>query len=102
MEEIIINGEAYVKKAAGYKPSDHVCVIAQNGWIFEGMKQPADGDGMLKLAAAHVVRKWSNGMGIGGFATAEHKDDYTLDAICGSGSICIMTDKVIAVVPLEW
>lgn len=102
MEEIIINGEAYVKKAEGYKPSEHVCIIAQNGWIFEGMKQQDEGDGMLKLTAAHVVRKWSNGMGIGGIVTAEHKDDYMLDAVCGSGCVEIMLDKIIAILPLEW
>lgn len=102
MKEITIDGTVYVPKAEGYKPSDHVCVIVQNGWIFEGMRQEADNSGMLKLTGAHVVRRWDNGMGIGGIVTAEHKDDYTLDAVCGSGCISLMCSKVIAVLPLEW
>lgn len=48
---------------------------------------------------AEVVRKWTNGLGIGGLVKAEHKDDYTLDML---GNVSINPNAVIAVIPLEW
>lgn len=38
MDTVIVNGVEYVE-------SDHVCVIADRGWIFEGRRVPCDGDG---------------------------------------------------------
>ena len=98
METININGVEYVEKSAAHMvhESDHVAVIADRGWIFEGYKVEGEG---LSLSDAHVVRKWNNGLGIGGLAKAEHKDDYTLDAL---GSVSISPRAVIAVIPLEW
>lgn len=95
-EAININGKEYVEKAEAYKDSEHVCVIADRGWIFEGYREDDTG---YRLANANVVRRWDNGLGIGGIAKAEHKDDYTLDAV---GCIEINTKAVIAVIPLEW
>jgi hypothetical protein len=46
-----------------------------------------------------VVRRWSNGKGIGGIAKAENKGEYTLDAI---GGVIIRTDKVLFEIPCEW
>lgn len=47
-----INGVEYVKKRDEYQDSEHVIIIADRGWIFEGrMKEP------FKLADAHVVRR---------------------------------------------
>ena len=95
MDEIIINGERYIKeRIADYNKTEHVCVIADRGWIFEGRKRE---DGTL--GDAHVVRSWSNNLGIGGLADPDHKDDYTLDAI---GDIAIAPRAVIAEIPLRW
>lgn len=96
IETININGEDYVRAAdvAGYNETEHVCVIADRGWIFEGMKRE---DGTL--ADAHVVRRWENGLGIGALADPEHKDDYVLDSI---GDIRIAPMAVIAEFPLGW
>ena len=96
MKEININGTVYVEKAEAYADSEHVCVIADRGWIFEGYREGGDG---FKLTDAHVVRKWTNGLGIGGLADPEHKDEYTLDEI---GCIEVMPHAVLAVVPLRW
>ncbi len=104
MDTININGEEYVKKSdRAYELADnweHVCVIATNGWIFEGWRDDdmSDDDG-IQLLKAHVVRKWSNGLGIGALADPAHKDDYTLDQL---GDVYVYADKVIAVVPLRW
>lgn len=99
METINVNGTEYVKRSEiEYAGSDHVCVIADRGWIFEGRRVPCDGDN-VRLADASVVRKWSNGLGIGGLAKAEHKDGYTLDHI---GGIEVVARAVIAIIPLEW
>lgn len=96
METININGKDYVEAslAGGYNETEHVCVIADRGWIFEGRKRE---DGTL--AEASVVRKWSNGMGIGALADPEHKGDYTLDFV---GDLRIAPHAVIAEFPLGW
>lgn len=96
METMTINGEEYVKKAEAYKDSDHICVICDRGWIFEGYR---DTEHDTRLVNAHVVRRWDNGLGIGGLAKNEHKDEYTLDEI---GCIDINSRAVIAEIPLEW
>lgn len=98
METININGRDYI--AADEAPqaleSDHVCVIATNGWIFEGRAVERDERSIL-LADASVVRRWDNGLGIGALAKAEHKDDYTLDA-CGT----VRVHAVVAEIALGW
>lgn len=103
METINVNGTEYVKaedaKSVNLQnPSEweHVCVIADRGWIFEGYRTEEDPN---TLRDAHVVRKWSNGLGIGGLADPMHKADYTLDEL---GSVSVSAPAVIAVVPLEW
>lgn len=95
METININGKEYVEKTDEYRDSEHVCVIADRGWIFEGYRA----DSSYQLTNASVVRRWDNGLGIGGIAKAEHKGDYTLDFI---GCIEINSKAVIALIPLEW
>lgn len=97
-ETININGKEYIEKgaAAAYQDSEHVAVVVDRGWIFEGYRQEGEG---FQLASAHVVRKWTNGLGIGGLVKAEHKDDYTLDML---GNVSINPNAVIAVIPLEW
>ena len=95
METININGIEYIP-AESTESWEHVCVIADRGWIFEGY---ADLEDSTILRDAHVVRKWSNGLGIGALADPEHKDDYTLDAI---GTIRVAEHAVIATIPLRW
>lgn len=96
--EITINGETYVLKSGA--TWHHVCVIATNGWIFEGhtsndVTNIRDG---VNLHDAHVVRKWNNGLGVGAIAKADHKDDYTLDWV---GSVYV--HNVVAVINIqEW
>lgn len=96
METINLNGKEYVEKAGEYNESEHVCVIADRGWIFEGYR---DKDHPTRLTNAHVVRKWDNGLGIGGIAKADRKDEYTLDEL---GCVDVNARAVIAVIPLEW
>lgn len=93
---ITIDGVEYVEKTEDYKDSEHICVIADRGWIFEGYRV---GDSGYSLTNAHVVRSWSNGRGIGGLAKPQYKDEYKLDEI---GCISINPDSVIAEIPLEW
>lgn len=98
METININGTEYVKVSEMQNVGDceHVCIIADRGWIFEGYRTP---ERPYELRRAHVVRKWSNGLGIGGLASPEHKDEYTLDEL---GAVQISPRAVIAEIPLEW
>lgn len=102
METININGEEYVKASGlpallDWETADHVCVIADRGWIFEGYRDLAEPG--VRLNRAHVVRRWDNGLGIGGLAKAEHKDEYELDEL---GAVEVFERAVIAVIPLEW
>ena len=105
MDTININGEEYIRfdeVAVGDYVTDwqHVCVIATNGWIFEGWRDDAmTDDNGIQLTRAHVVRKWTNGLGIGALADPEHKDEYTLDRM---QDVYVYADKVIAVIPLRW
>lgn len=105
MDIITINGEEYIKKADVSALDlvgnwEHICIIATNGWIFEGYRDydMTDDEG-IQLARAHVVRSWSNGLGIGGLASADHASEYKLDEI---GDIYVYADKVIAVIHLRW
>ena len=104
MDIITINGEEYIKKSEVVCVDDledwrHVCVIAANGWIFEGWSSDLSEGKGVQLANAHVVRKWDNGLGIGALADPAHKDEYTLDQM---QNVYVYADKVIAVVPLRW
>lgn len=99
MKTITVNDIEYVKRSdVKYVESNHVCVIADRGWIFEG-RRVSDKDGGVRLVDAHVVRKWSNGKGIGGLADPKYKNDYTLDEV---GQIEIAEHAVIAIIPLRW
>lgn len=93
-----IDGVEYVpvSESAAFNNSDHVCIIADRGWIFEGYREGNEGG---KLTNAHVVRKWDNGLGIGGLANPCNKDDYTLDYI---GCIELAPNAIIAVIHLGW
>lgn len=75
----------------------HVCVIADRGWIFEGYREYDVDDVVLRNA--HVVRKWANGLGIGALADPGHKDDYTLDVL---GTVMVPRTSIIAEFVLEW
>jgi hypothetical protein len=97
-----INGEEYVRKAdvpdfEGFKTS-HVIVLASDEWIFEGYRDEGVTD-KLRLANASVVRKWSNGRGIGGLAKAEYKHEYTLDPV---GLIELPLHSVVGVIYAQW
>ena len=72
--------------------------MCEYGWIVIG-KATDRTDNTATLKEASVVRKWSNGKGIGGIAKVENKDEYTLDAI---GDVIIRMDKVLFEIPCEW
>ena len=74
------------------------CFVCEYGWIVIG-KETGRTNETVTLADASVVRKWSNGKGIGGIAKAENKDEYTLDAI---GDVIIQLNKVLFEIPCEW
>lgn len=96
METININGKDYVEKSAQFEESEHVICICDRGWIFEGRMTER-----YKLSDAHVVRKWTNGLGIGGLQSADTRGDYTLDAL--PAGIELNPSAVIAVLPItEW
>lgn len=86
-QEIIeLNGKKYIEydpTNKDLKPAvdtDHIIVIAQRGWIFEGHRDKSITDEIV-LLNAHVVRRWTNGKGIGGLAFKSSENDYTLDDV---------------------
>jgi len=102
METIEINGKKYIleEKFQEIKQieSEHIIVIAQRGWIFEGYKNKNITDKII-LNKANVVRKWSNERGIGGLTKQEYKDEYVLDPV---GTIEFANEGVIAIINCEW
>ena len=76
----------------------NTCYVCEYGWIVIG-KETNRTDNVVTLKEASVVRRWSNGKGIGGIAKAENKGEYTLDAI---GGVIIRLDKVLFEIPCEW
>ena len=76
----------------------NTCYVCEYGWIVIG-KEVKRSNEDITIKDASVVRKWSNGMGIGAIAKKENKSDYTLDAI---GDVIIRLDKVLFEIPCEW
>ena len=105
-EQIIeLNGKKYVEydeTKKDLKPAvdtDHIIVIAQRGWIFEGYKDKSKKDEIV-LLNANVVRSWSNGKGIGGLCKVANKGDYTLDTV---GTVRLPNEGVIAILDItDW
>lgn len=75
-----------------------ICIVIEHGWIIKGVEVKSTKE-KLVLKDASVVRRWSNGKGIGGIAKAENKDEYTLDPI---GDVEIRQSKVLFEIPCEW
>jgi len=102
IETIELNGVKYVKESDILKispvESNHIIVIAQRGWIFEGYKDITVTD-KIRLNNASVVRSWSNGKGIGGLCKKQNKLDYTLDFV---GTVEFANEGIIATLNIEW
>jgi hypothetical protein len=104
-ETITLNGKEYIEfdpNNKDIKPAvdtDHIIVIAQRGWIFEGHRDKSVAD-KIQLLNANVVRSWSNNKGIGGLCKKTLKSDYTLDEV---GTISFANEGVIAVIDIyDW
>lgn len=99
---IELNGKKYIEYNEAIKPAvatDHIIVIAQRGWIFEGHRDKKVKD-KLQLLNANVVRSWSNGKGIGGLTFKANVSDYTLDPV---GTVSFPNEGVICVIDVtEW
>lgn len=76
----------------------NTCFVCEYGWIVIG-KETERYDDCVMLTDASVVRKWSNGKGIGGIAKSENREEYTLDTI---GDVVIRLNKVLFEIPCEW
>lgn len=76
----------------------NTCYVCEYGWIIIGQEEERTED-QIKVSGASVVRRWTNGKGIGGIAKAENKKEYTLDAI---GDVVIRIGKVLFEIPCEW
>jgi hypothetical protein len=102
MEKITLNNKTYIEYDENKKDiqpaveTDHIIVIAQRGWIFEGYKDKSITDEIV-LLNANVVRSWSNGKGIGGLAT--NKEGYKLDTV---GTIRFANEAIIAKIDCTW
>jgi len=104
-ETITLNGKTYIEFDATKKDiqpaveTNHVIIIAQRGWIFEGYKDASVKD-KIQLLNANVVRSWSNGKGIGGLCKKALKSDYKLDEV---GTISFANEAIIAELAItEW
>ena len=75
-----------------------LCIVCEYGWIIKGIVAE-ETESTTKLKDASVVRRWTNGKGIGAIAKAENRNEYTLDPI---GDVEILKDKVLFLIPCEW
>ena len=76
-----------------------ICVVCDNGWIVFGEKgESTINSTTINLTNASVVRRWTNGKGIGGIAKKENRDEYTLDPI---GDVEIYQSKILFIIPCE-
>ena len=96
-----LNGVEYVEASSVNVPKKlgTKIVIASQGWIFVGEAIDSDNDS-IALVNASVVRKWTNGRGIGGLCKAEYKSEYTLDACYGAMEIPFTA--INAILDCEW
>ena len=76
----------------------NTCFVCEYGWIIIGKVKEVAPAG-IALTEASVVRRWTNGKGIGSIAKAENKSEYTLDPI---GDVVIRQSKVLFEIPCEW
>lgn len=77
----------------------NICVVCEYGWIIKGVNTEDNNSDNLRMTDAAVVRRWSNGKGIGGIAKEENKGEYILDKI---GDVEINRSKILFVIPCEW
>lgn len=77
---------------------NNTCFVCEYGWIVIG-KETGRTENAVTLKESSVVRRWTNGKGIGGIAKVENKNEYTLDAI---GDVVIRLSKVLFEIPCEW
>lgn len=76
----------------------NTCYVCEYGWIVIGKEESRTAE-VVTLSDASVVRRWTNGGGIGGIAKAENRNEYTLDAI---GDVRIRSGKILFEIPCEW
>lgn len=74
------------------------CYVLESGWIIEGEVEREE-EKFISLKDANVVRKWSNGRGIGGIVKKEYRNEYTLDEI---GNVEIVKNKVLFSIPIDY
>lgn len=78
----------------------NLTVVCEYGWIVKGqLDEKLSNDNKMVMHEASVVRRWTNGKGIGGIAKAANKQEYTLDAI---GDVEIYQSKILFTIPCEW
>lgn len=78
----------------------NLTVVCEYGWIVKGqLDEELSNDNKMVMHEASVVRRWTNGKGIGGIAKAANKQEYTLDAI---GDVEIYQSKILFTIPCEW
>jgi len=80
------------------KKISNTIVVCENGWILVGMIMNENPQ-TIQVTKAQVVRKWTNGRGIGGLVKNEYKSEYTLDPI---GEVSINKSKILFTIPCEW
>lgn len=80
------------------KKINNTITVCENGWILVGMIMNENPE-TIQVMKTQVVRRWSNGRGIGGLAKEEYKSEYTLDPI---GEVSINKSKILFTIPCEW
>ena len=80
------------------KKTTNTIAVCESGWILVGIIKREDEE-TIDVMKTQVVRRWSNGRGIGGLVKEEYKSEYTLDPI---GAVSINKSKILFTIPCEW
>ena len=99
VNEVEINGVAYVKKGEAPKGNRHI-VVLDRGWIFVGQVQPLNEGGMSIIRDCYNVRNWKT-HGFGGLTLNPVLADVTLDK-CADIYFRAGSEIFMVAVPDDW
>ena len=77
---------------------NNTIVVCEYGWIICGIVD-GESETVLNMTDSYIVRKWTNGKGIGALADESNKSEYTFD---GMGDVAINKSKILFRIPCNW
>lgn len=80
LDEIVINGETYVKKSVVSQDSEIKIIVCDKGFVFVGRFKNSEKDDLLLIKGA-FVRRWGTSKGLGELAEKGPLQNTKLDEV---------------------